>query len=55
MLTKPAAEHFLMPASVYGIDHCTGVHHLAGLDLYRRHSLLPEVPGLVFDSNLVIK
>jgi hypothetical protein len=55
VLTKPAAEDFLMPASVYGVDDCAGIGDLAWLDLNCGHSLLPEVPSLILDTDLVIK
>ena len=55
MLTEPTAKNFLMSASIDRVDDGAGIDNFAGLNLNSWHSLFPQMPGLVIDSDLIIQ
>jgi hypothetical protein len=55
MLTEPTAKNFLMSASIDRVDDGAGIDDFAGLNLNSWHSLFPQMPGLVIDSDLIIQ
>ena len=55
MLTEPTAKNFLMSGSIDRVDDGAGIDNFAGLNLNRWHSLFPQMPLLVIDSDLIIQ
>ena len=55
MLTEPTAKNFLMSGSIDRVDDGAGIDNFAGLNLNLWHSLFPQMPLLVIDSDLIIQ
>lgn len=55
VLAEPATEHLLMTSRVDRVDDSARISDFARIDLNGRHSLLPQVPLLIFDADFVVK
>jgi len=53
-LTEPGAKHFLVTVCVNSSDHNVCISDLPRVNVKDRNTLLPEVPFLVVNSNLVV-